>query len=209
MTKYLRAVTPAECNQHVMSLCAELSPGEHPFYVEVQANAGEPHDECFHVVNRHIERLGGTAVIGWAIWELPTVFVEAEFHAVWQSPAGEFLDVAPKSTPTERVFFLPDRRRKYEGFPLDNVRRPITSAPEVREFISAMEAKYEIMNRSGRAKEHAEIRLTDSEALEFRRIESVIAQLGLLVFALHPHVGPYTPCVCGSGKKSKWCHRPT
>lgn len=208
MTRYLRAVTPAESNQTIVALCAELSPGETPFYVDVVPNTEEPVNECFHVVNRQIARFGGASVIGWAIWELPTVFIEAEFHAVWRSPDGNHVDVAPKSTPTRRVFFLPDRNRTYEGYPLDNVRRPIVSAPEVREFFKALEAKYELMNRGKRAYEHGEIRLFEADAVEYDQIEHAIAHLGLLVNARYPEVGPYMPCTCGSGKKSKWCHRP-
>ena len=207
MARYIRAVTPAEDSRYTASLCAEISPSERPFYVDARPNMGEPVNECFHVVNRHIEKFGGVAVFGWAIWELPTVCVEAEFHAVWKSPNGGHLDVAPKSTPTQRVFFLPDPGRAYEGYPLDNVRRPISSAPEVQSFFRALEAKYELMNRGCRAREHGEIRLRGAEAMEYRQIEDAIGMIGLQVHALYPTVGPYMPCPCGSGKKSKWCHR--
>jgi hypothetical protein len=208
MAKYIRAVTPAGDSQHAASLCAELSPSEQPFYVDVRPIIGEPVNECFHVVNRHLEKFGGLAVIGWAIWELPTVFVEAEFHAIWKSPDGVYLDVAPKSTPTQRVLFLPDYSRTYDGYPLDNIRRPISSAPEVRNFFRALGAKYELMNRGGRAREHGEVCLRGSEVLEYHRIEGAIAQFGEQVQARYPSVGPYMPCPCGSGKKFKWCHRP-
>lgn len=207
MTRYLRAVTPAEIGQTIGLLCRELSPTETPFYVDVLPNEGEPANECFHVVNRHVEKFGGSPVIGWAIWELPTVFVEAEFHAIWRSPVGDHIDVSPKSTATKRVLFLPDRSRTYRGYPLDNVRRAVSLASEVREFFKALEARYELLNRGERAREHGQIRLSGSEAIEFDRIEQAIARLGFLVNALYPAVGPYMPCPCGSGKKSKWCHR--
>jgi hypothetical protein len=203
MKKYLRAVTPAEVTPSTAALCAEIAPGVTPFYVDALPKAGEPVNECFHVVNRQVASAGGSAVIGWAIWELPTVFVEAEFHAVWVSPEGTYLDLAPKSTATQRIFFLPDVGKVYEGVPIDNVRRPVTGAPEVREFFLALEAKYELMNRGARAREHGQIKLVGAEAQEYHQIERDIATLGAQVIKLYPYLGPYSPCLCGSGKKAR------
>ncbi len=204
--RYIRPVTPAELGSSVRSLCVGINPSAEPFYVDVAPKAGEPPNECFHVVNRHIQEYGGNAVIGWSIWELPSVFVEAEFHAVWRSPQGDHLDISPKNTPTRRILFLPDPSKVYQGSPLDNQRRAISAAPELRAFFEALEAKYEIMNRGGRALEHGEITFVGREAAEYESIEQAISELGLRVFSLYPEVSPYSPCLCGSGKKAKWCH---
>ena len=62
------------------------------------------------------------------------------------------------------------------------------------------------MNRGERAREHGQIELVGSEAQEYHQIEHAIAYYGAQVFNLHPIAGPYSPCLCGSGKKVKWCH---
>ena len=35
-------------------------------------------------------------MIGWSLWEFPTLFVGAEFHAVWRKPDGSLVGVAPE-----------------------------------------------------------------------------------------------------------------
>lgn len=62
------------------------------------------------------------------------------------------------------------------------------------------------MNRGDRAFEHGEIHLVGYEAAEYDTIEETIEELGIQVLQLHPYIGPYLPCLCGSRKKAKWCH---
>ena len=151
MQRYVRPVTPAEVGSAISSLCAEIAPGVTPFLVDVCPNPDEVANECFHVVRRQVEAVGGERIIGWSIWELPSVFVEAEFHSVWRSSDGRYIDLTPKIAATARILFLPDPVRTYEGRPLNNVRRALTQEPVLLEWFDALEAKYELMNRSGRA----------------------------------------------------------
>ena len=51
--------------------------------------------DCFVNVEQAIAKNGGRAVYGWAIWQVPGVYIEAEFHCVWENDAGEMLDVTP------------------------------------------------------------------------------------------------------------------
>lgn len=206
MKRYHHPVTPAEVSSAISSLCSDIVPGVTPFFVEVRPKQNEDANECFHVVRRHAAALGGEAVIGWSIWELPSVFVEAEFHSVWHSPEGEHIDLTRKNDATAKILFLPDPHRSYEGRPINNFRKALSGEPVVREWFEALDAKYELMNRGGRAFEHGEIHLEGREAAEYNAIEEAIEELGLQVLELHPYVGPYLPCLCGSGKKAKWCH---
>ena len=65
-----------------------------PVFVSVEPVAnGEVHD-CVNIVQQHVAKAGGAAVNGWAIWEWPTIVLEAEFHVVWkavQPPSGAFV----------------------------------------------------------------------------------------------------------------------
>ena len=79
MLKFQRPVTPAEISRPLAELCSELVPGTTPFYIDVFPLNGAPANECFPLVRRQVEAEGGELVIGWSLWELPSLFVEAEF----------------------------------------------------------------------------------------------------------------------------------
>ena len=96
-------------------MCAQLAPGENPLYVNVVPQPGATINDCFPLVTERVREQGGTAVLGWSIWEWPTLFVEGEFHAIWKSPAGDLVDIAPKAIPISRIFFLPGPNARYEG----------------------------------------------------------------------------------------------
>ena len=206
MSRYLRPVTPAEVSRELADLSASLAPGVEPAYVMVHPTQGAPTNECFPLVDAAVLRDGGSRVLGWSLWELPSVFVEAEFHAVWASPAGELIDVAPKSRPVTRILFLPGKDLVYSGRQVNNVRRPLSNDPCVPEYFATFDAEYELLNRGARADQHGEIELTDAEADEYHSIQAHRARLFAQVLRLAAFVGPYTPCSCNSGKKVKWCH---
>lgn len=52
---------------------------------------------------------GGAIVFGWTIWEWPKVMLTAEFHAVWESPDGDLIDITPKPQRETSIIFVPDR----------------------------------------------------------------------------------------------------
>lgn len=205
MDKYLYPVTPAEVSNKLQELIKRLVPGGSPVYVQATPLPGAPQNECFPIVEGHVEKNGGTAIFGWSLWELPTLFVEAEFHAVWRRENGDLLDIAPKSRPTRSILFLVDPNRSYQGHQLNNVRMPVRPNPIVEEYLNSFDAHYEFMNRGDRAKQHGEIRLGPGEAAEYQRLTVRMRDAAIQLFPLHPTIGPYGPCPCGSGKKVRWC----
>lgn len=207
MSAYSHPVTPAVLSQPLIALCEEIAPGGAlPVYVDVRPLQGVPSKECFPIVEEHIRINGGTSVIGWSLWELPTLYIEAEFHAVWRAPNGSLVDIAPKPESTQRILFQADTGREYQGCQVNNVRRPLRQDFAVIAFLEACDEEFELMNRRERAWQHGEIALQGEEAAEYQRIQVKKAQCHLLMRPLCPQVGPYTPCWCGSGKKTKWCH---
>ena len=72
-----------------------------------------------------VEKNGGGFQYGWQIWEWPDVMIEAEFHAVWNSPQGILIDITPKQIDTHKILFLPDANRTYEGKQVNNFRQPL------------------------------------------------------------------------------------
>jgi len=210
MKTYFSPVTPAVLSAPLLALCREIVPRSNPpDYVNVRLVQGVPTNECFPIVKDRIRTEGGTAVIGWSLWEMPTLFIEAEFHAVWRSPDGSLLDIAPKANPTRRILFLHDPTRTYQGRSVDNIRRPLCFDPAVIGFLDACNEEFELMNRGARAEQHGRISLRGEEAAEYERIQKTKAQFSAQMLPLYPKVGPYGPCWCGSGKKVKWCHGAT
>lgn len=206
MTTYLHPVTPAELSQPLIALCQLIGPSStRPVYVDARPLPDMPSKECFPIVEQYIQTHGGSSVFGWSFWELPTLFIEAEFHAVWQSPEGALLDIAPKVEPTERILFLSDPARRYEGRQVNNVRMALRQDPAVIGFLKTCDEEYEFLNRGERAGQH-ELSLAETEFDEYQRIQMVKAQFQFQMAPLFPAVGPYSPCLCGSGKKAKWCH---
>lgn len=206
MSHYLSPVTPAEVSPKLADLCAFLAPGIEPTYVVVRPIEGAPANECFPLVDATILRDGGSSMLGWSLWELPGVFVEAEFHAVWASPTGDLIDVTPKNRQVSRILFLPGKDLVYSGRQVNNVRRALSLDPCVTEYFATFDAEYELMNRGDRADQHGEVKLTESEVDEYYSIQTQRAALLPKVLRLVVLIGAYTPCPCNSGKKVKWCH---
>jgi|JI8StandDraft_1071087.scaffolds.fasta_scaffold33009_2 hypothetical protein len=206
MRRYLLPVTPAEICRELAGLCAELVANVQPVYVPVRPESGMPANECFPLVDRTVAKHGGSRSLGWSLWEFPGVFVEAEFHAVWKSPNGELIDVTPKNRPVENVLFLPNPELRYLGRQVNNVRRPLSAAPCVANYLTTFDAEFELLNRGSRADQHGEVHLTGSEADEYASLQRKRAFLAPDLLQLAAFIGPYTPCPCNSGKKVKWCH---
>lgn len=209
LSRFRRPVTPAEIGSTLEALIAELVPGSRPVYVDVRPVDDAPANECFPLVDALVKRHGGELVTGWALWEFPTLFVEAELHGVWRMPTGDLVDPTPKQEPCERVLFLTDAARSYDGRQVDNVRRAIRPDPLLQTYLATFEAEFEVMNRGDRADQHGLIQLLDEEARELHDIQSERAELHLQMLSLFPVIGPYHPCPCGSGRKVRWCHRET
>jgi hypothetical protein len=57
--------------------------------------------------------------------------IEGEFHAVWVSPDGGFLDVTPKADGERQILFIPDPDRVYQRRHVENVRLALIDGPAV------------------------------------------------------------------------------
>lgn len=202
-----RPVTPAEISSSLRALIDELVPGGQPVLVDVVPLEQASANDCFLHVPERVAADGGSQVLGWSLWELPGVFVEAEAHTVWRQAEGGLLDIAPKNCDSARVFFLPDPSLRYEGRQINNVRRAVVPDPYVQAYLDTFTEEFGLMNRGDRAGQFGEIALSGEEAAEYHRIQERRAQAFLQVLPRLPRSGPYLPCPCGSGKKLKWCHK--
>lgn len=147
-------VAPSPHAPQVLELCNAIVQGTRPISIPCNPSTGNALNECFLMVDNYVGERGGAAVVGWAIWELPGVFVEAEFHAVWRSPEGQLLDIVPRSRPFAEIVFLPDPTRKYNGCQVDNIRKALVPDNDVKRFLFLFHRKFEILNAGERAYQH-------------------------------------------------------
>lgn len=198
--------TPVTLTPAIIELCQQLSPAKQPVYIAITPTPSSECGFCFQAVLAQIEETGGRMQTGWAIWEWPGVYIEAEHHAVYEPPSGPpWVDVTPSSTPAERRrLFLPDDTATYKNcakaLRRDNERRPLTNDPHVREFCELAAERTRIMNTVGG------FGLVAVPANKAREIFYIERRMSLLQEDL---VQRFTPrnarCPCGSGRKFKVC----
>lgn len=132
-----RPTTPKDILPAISELCRSITPGAKPLFLEVNAQEGARFGECFANVQKMITKHGGGKQHGWLIWERPGIFVEAEFHCVWETNEGELFDVSPRQDGEEVVLFLPDSARRFDGRPVPNKRKALTNDPLVSRFLKS------------------------------------------------------------------------
>jgi hypothetical protein len=161
---------PSSVTKSVLQLSEELVPSGTPMYLNVEPADWAEVNECFSNVSKMVAREGGGMQYGWLIWEaLPDVMIEAEFHAVWVDRKGVYHDITPKALPgLNRVLFLADFKREYQGKQINNVRKALVEDPAVTGFIQAADQYFEATNRGDMADYHGEITLTP-ELMAIRR----------------------------------------
>lgn len=195
LTRTPRALTPV-----LVRFASTVVPDVTPTFVNISPGTGGEINECFGTVAAHIEQHGGSVQHGWALWEWPGVMIEAEFHAVWRALDNSLLDVTPREDSEQRVLFLPDPTRTFDGSAVDNVRLALTDDPRAADFIRLAEQKYEILNRGRRAHQFGLVGISRDE------IEPVLLRMMALQSQLSRAPGRNEACPCGSGGKYKRCH---
>ena len=199
--------TPKFVTASILDLCAQIRPGAKPLFIRVTPGPGCDVSNCFWNVKRKVDVEGGRIQYGWAIWETPHIFVEAEHHCVYESPGGRPLrDITPQVHPeNDRVLFLPDDSAVYEfeneGVRRDNFRLAIVEDPLIEAFFRLAEEKNAILNEIPGI---GMVTLEGDTAVRFQRNEEEFAQLELYLKMKYTPQG--APCFCGSNQKFKRCH---
>jgi hypothetical protein len=131
-----------------------------PFYVRCSPVQGAIQNECFSVVEEYVAQHKGISVIGWAIWERPRVFIEAEFHAIWCAPNGDYVDISPREFPSSRILFVCDPRRKHNGLQVDNVRKALCKDKDVHRFLFLRSEYFRLSNKGDLKHQFGDIPVT-------------------------------------------------
>jgi hypothetical protein len=170
---------PGEITSEILALCRELDPTREPVWVPVRAAAGAIPGQDYASLKGHGASSAGRPQFGWIIWENPGWYLEAEFHGVWASPAGELTDIIPRRDGATRLLFLPDSRRTFQGESIPNRFLALSPSPDVQAVVRDAEF-------------HARLRAESETQARRERVAPGGA-------------GRNDPCPCGSGLKYKKC----
>lgn len=99
--------TPALIDRNVMQFCKEISPTEKPIFLIIKPQGWSRLNYCNKNVERMIQLFGGELVLGYKIWYVPCLYIEAERHAVWRTTDGELVDITFNIDGETRILFLP------------------------------------------------------------------------------------------------------
>lgn len=200
------STTPPAVTEQVLALCRKLDPSRTPAYVPVSPWERSIMDSCFFNIPEKIAADGGGVQYGWTIWERPGLLIEGEFHAVWVSPVGEFIDITPKRDGENKILFLPDSQRVWTGEPVDNVRMPLVDNEITRRLIKSSEESFELRKRHYKGGPLIRFLAAEEPLPEFlaEPFEQFV-QNYMPANAPSPKIGRNEPCPCRSGKKYKKC----
>jgi SEC-C motif len=188
---------PASITKSVARFVGRLVPGATPTWVSVQTLPESLPNDCFNNVESLVAAQGGARAIGWAVWEWPNTYLEAEFHAVWKTEDGRLLDVTPKEGGETQILFVPDSRRSYTGEFVDNPRMPLRDDALISDYITMSKYLFDV-TRVGKPGEPV---VLDREVVEpIARHQLALGEM------LKRGMRDHDPCFCGSGKKYKKCH---
>jgi hypothetical protein len=99
--------------------------------------------KCYWNVGALVERVGGSPVYGWAIFDVPHVVIFGWHHAVWQSPSNVLVDISPSPLTGHgrgSTLFVLDSCQEYDiSWPLgfSQVFQPVSQDPIILRFVAA------------------------------------------------------------------------
>jgi|SRR5665213_947889 len=178
-----------------------VAPGTKPVNVSVKPGEKAAINECFENVADRLAQHGGRRVLGWQVWAQPYM-IEAEFHAVWESPEWQWTDITPKASQVSEIVFIPDENAAYNGNQVDNIRLNTTTNQLVDEYIALAQARFSVLNYGEKANQKNLI-LTANEQKLLAYISSMMVEIERM---LAQQRGRNSSCFCSSTLKYKHCH---
>lgn len=201
--------TPLKINNLVQKFCKEIVSDPFPQFVKVEVwEKSEPVD-CYNNVRKYCSEFGGEVVYGWMILIWPSVFIEAQFHAVWRDNSANLLDITDNVGHFEKILFLEDRNRIYEGKQVDNIRKALRNTTLINKYIGLNNLIFEIMNEGELAEKSGNEFLQEikKDQQKYQSLQTALKEkIKIQSYLENPNkIGHNTPCLCGSGKKYKKC----
>lgn len=173
-------IAPVAASDYVVAFIRERL-GVEPiptFLVPTPVDGAKP-IRCFENVHQQVVRMGGEACVGWAIWEWPGVFIEAERHCVWRRADGALIDITPPPGKDPRILFQPDPAGVMEGDVVDNVRQALRLDPDIERFLklaSFVEPEMAFVKTTGQLLQGVRAEAFKANAAEKNRIGKLLEQ---------------------------------
>jgi hypothetical protein len=139
----MHITVPAEISDQVRQFAIEkVGPGTEPQFVSITPEKGCKVADCFLNVQKKVVKEGGRIQFGWALWEWPGLYFEAEHHAVYVTPDdSRFVDITPSEFGLTKRLFVPDDAATYdfdnEGILRDNLRFALIDDPLIDDLFKA------------------------------------------------------------------------
>jgi hypothetical protein len=207
---------PAHVPKHtdmLIAFCQRIVADTLPRFVSNQVSDSSRTGNCFNNVAQYQAEHGGHTRYGWCLWETTGLILQAEFHAIWESPTGEWLDITPHSQQlkNQQIMFLPDPQRTYAGTRINNQREALLDDPVVHDYITAQNALFaETQHYMNDQRERLDTDLQRQDAVQ--QVNDVLKQFKDSHLALERLIKKRfprnEPCPCGSGLKTKKCCYP-
>lgn len=193
---------PNKNDKFVTALIEKIGVNSVPILLTVIPEENSKILDCFPIVQDKVKKNGGKMILGWQFLK-STNLIEAEFHAVWESPDKELIDITPKSiTGIFQTLFLIDENLIYEEKQKDNFRINITQNKLVDDFIEVCQAIFKFENKGERAFQY-EFKLNKLDGAKYQKLKYLKE---IYQTMLNMNFGKNKPCLCRSGKKFKHCH---
>jgi hypothetical protein len=183
----MECTTPQFITNTIRNFCKEIDSTTNPLFVPVEPKPSCEINDCFNNVERQIKRNNGNKQHGWIIWEIPDIFLEAEFHAVWVDESGKYIDITPKLDSETVILFHPDSKAIFQNKLVDNIRNPLVDNEDTRRLVNSGKLRFELRNR------HFKNGKVDVDA-----VSQELTKIWL-------KTGRNDRCPCGSGNKFKKC----
>ncbi len=105
----MRVTVPLECSDAVEALKHSLGLACTPVRVPVIPEPSARERNCFVTVRDKAESDGGRMQLGWAVWQHENLFVEGEFHAVYDpGNSAPWIDLRPNFLQIREILVLAD-----------------------------------------------------------------------------------------------------
>jgi hypothetical protein len=115
----INEIAPPKITSQILALCDDLGAIE-PLYLNVSPSPGARMGWCSANVLDRCRKEGGNPLYGWLVWEASGLYLNAEFHCVWQD-GRDIHDITPTQEGETCVLFAPDPRYRAD---FDFTQRP-------------------------------------------------------------------------------------
>lgn len=164
---------PCSLTPELRAFCQSISSSE-PVFINSIPVQGSVAGFCFDNVERKVRRSGGAIEYGWAIWNFPALYFEAEHHAVWRNKRETLIDVSPQMASRCRMLFLPDETAIYDRMrPRQNILAPDGITTAALEMTNLGNQRHDLLMRC-RIPGTSEIRLFERDQVELAEIKKRI-----------------------------------